>query len=64
MSRLFHIDVVYACFGIEATNGTITMTAPIADWMKGKKLEEVKPWLLKRKAKVTEIRITTNLDTG
>jgi len=64
MSRLFHIDVVYACFGIEATNGTITMTAPIAAWMKDKTLQEVKPWLLSKKAKVTEITTVTNLDIG
>lgn len=53
--RLFLIDIHYACFGIVSVNNYITETAPIAAWMKGKALTEVKPWLLKKKAKIIEI---------
>lgn len=52
--RLFLIDLKYACFGMESTDGIITLVAPIGAWMKGKTLQEVKPWLLKKGAKVTE----------
>lgn len=55
--RLFWTDVGYACFGIEADDsGLITDAAPIVKWMKGKRLSEVRPWLLKHKAKVIEIQ--------
>jgi len=53
--RLFQIDVGYACFGIVSKDNVVINTAPIASWMKGKTLIEIKPWLIKKKAKVVEI---------
>jgi len=54
--RIFIIDVHYACFGIVATGEVVTDAAPIAAWMKGKKLQEVRGWLIGRKAKVVEVK--------
>lgn len=55
MERMFWIDVGYACFGIISRDGIIVDAAPIARWMVSKRLTEVKPWLLARKAKVVEV---------
>ena len=53
--RWFYIKLSYATFGISSINDIINNTAPIAQWMKGKKLIEIKPWLISKKAKVIEI---------
>jgi hypothetical protein len=53
--RFFWVDIHYATFGIEANNNTVTLAAPIAKWMIGKTLQEIKPWLLSKKAKVIEL---------
>lgn len=52
--RLFWIDLHYACVGITSVNDVVTHCAPIVGWMKGKTLQEIKPWLLKKKAIVKE----------
>ncbi|WP_077920439.1 hypothetical protein [Spirosoma sp. 209] len=52
--RLFLVDLGYCCFGMVSVAGTVVMAAPIAKWMRGKTLAEVKPWLLAKKAHVTE----------
>lgn len=54
MIRLFWVDIHYACFGIVSINNIITEAPPIATWMIGKTLQCVKPWLIKKKAKVIE----------
>ena len=46
-----------ATFGILATDGIVTDVAPIASWMKGKKLEELRGWLIGKKATVKEIHL-------
>jgi hypothetical protein len=56
MKRAFLIDLHYACFGIELKDGMVTDAAPIAAWMKGKTLQEIKPFLVKKKAKVVEVK--------
>jgi hypothetical protein len=56
MQRLFWVDIHYACFGIVSRNDIIEDAPPIADWMIGKSLVTVKPWLLKCKARVLEIK--------
>jgi hypothetical protein len=56
MERVFLIDLHYACFGIVANGNTVTEAAPIAAWMKGKTLQEIRPWLLAKKAKVVEVK--------
>ena len=54
--RWFHIDIGYACFGMSSKDDIIVDVAPIGNWMKGKLLKEIKPWLIKKKAKVKEIK--------
>ncbi len=49
--QLYWIDIGYACFGIVAKDGTVIDAAPIVRWMIGQSLANIKPWLLKRKAK-------------
>lgn len=56
MERFFWIDVHYACFGIISTAGIVTEAAPIAAWMKGKTLQEIRPFLLRKCAKVIELK--------
>lgn len=56
MERFFWIDIHYACFGMESSGGIVTDSAPIAAWMRGKTLQEIKPFLVKRQAKVIEIK--------
>lgn len=56
MERLFWIDLHYACIGIVSVNDTVTMAPPIVKWMVGKKLAEIKPWLLQKKAVVKEVK--------
>jgi len=55
MKRFFWCDIHYACVGIEATDGIVTLAAPIVKWMLGKTLAEVKTWLVSKKAIVKEI---------
>lgn len=55
--KLYHIDLGYACFGIVTLDGKVTAAPPIATWMTGKSLQEIKPWLLQKKAKVKECEI-------
>lgn len=54
-ATLFWVDIGYACFGVESNNDIVIAVAPIAKWMLGKRLQDIKPWLLKRSAKVIEI---------
>jgi hypothetical protein len=47
--RAFWVDIGYACFGIASDKaGVVREAAPIAAWMIGKTLEEIKPFFLKR----------------
>lgn len=39
----------------KSENGIVKTAAPIAKWMEGKSLEQIKPWLIQKKAKVKEI---------
>ena len=64
MKRLFLIDVGYACYGMESTDNIITLVAPMAQWMLHKSLQEVKPWLIKKKAKVVECNSKNLLTTN
>jgi hypothetical protein len=58
MNKAYLIDVHYATFGIVTNTSVITdlaiitEAAPIAAWMIGKQLRDIKPWLLSKKAKV------------
>lgn len=53
--RRFYCDIGYATFGIISKDSIVIDTAPIAKWMIGKTLIQIKPWLLSKKAKVIEI---------
>lgn len=55
MWRSFYISMEYATFGIIAFNGVVVDAAPIASWMKGKYLKDLRQWLINKKAKVEEI---------
>jgi hypothetical protein len=55
MTRVFWVDVGYATFGIISYDDTIIAAAPIGRWMIGLQLENIKQWLLKKKAIVKEI---------
>lgn len=54
--RWFYIDVHYACYGIKSENNIVTIAPPIAKWMIGKTLQQIKPFLLENKAKVIELK--------
>ena len=55
--RAFWVDIGYACFGIASDGeGMVREAAPIAAWMVGKTLAEIKPFLLKKRAKVVELQ--------
>lgn len=56
LERWFWIDVKYACFGIASKGDTVFCAAPIANWMIGKTLKQIKPWLLSKHAKVIELK--------
>ena len=57
--RGFWVDLGYACFGIGAdARGVVCEAAPIAGWMVGKTLQEIKPFLLRKGAKVVEIKVS------
>lgn len=58
MMRFFWVDLHYACVGIESRDSIIIAAPPIVAWMHGKTLQEIKPWLLSKKAKVIEIGIS------
>ena len=47
----------HATFGIVSENETIKEAAPIAKWMIGKSLKEIKPYLKKHNATVKEIEL-------
>jgi hypothetical protein len=57
MEKWYWVDVGFACYGIVYADDKrcITSAAPIAKWMIGKTLEDIKPYLLSKKAKVKEL---------
>ncbi len=57
MVRFFWVDIGFACFGIESTDGKVSAVAPVAGWMMGKTLGEIRPYLVSKRARVIEIPI-------
>jgi len=61
MNKAYSIDVHYATFAIVTNTSVITDLAvitdapPIGAWMIGKKLRDIKPWLLSKKAIVKQL---------
>lgn len=53
--RLFWVDVHHACYGILSSDGVVVDAPPIAAWMIGKTLASLKPYLIRKKARVIEI---------
>jgi hypothetical protein len=50
---LYYTIIPYACFGVVvSTNGIIIETAPIAKWMIGKHINEIKLWVNKKSGKI------------
>jgi hypothetical protein len=60
MERLFQIAINKARFGIISKHGIVIDAAPIGSWMVGKRLTDIKPWLLRVKAKVVEVEIKSH----
>ncbi len=54
MRHLFWVELKFMSFGIVSENDVIIDADPIAQWMIGKALKEIKPWLLKQSAFVQE----------
>jgi hypothetical protein len=51
--NLYWIDINYACFGIETNSDETVVTAPpIAKWMIGKNIEEVKAFVKRKNGKM------------
>jgi hypothetical protein len=55
--RFFWCDLHFATFGFETTDNVVTSAAPIFSWTIGKTLQDIKPYLLKHKAKVIELPV-------
>lgn len=56
--RTFSISLPYATVGIRLKNSIVIDAAPIFGWMKGKHIDDIKPWLINKKAIVVEICIS------
>lgn len=57
--RAFWVDLGYACFGIVSDDrGVVCEAARLAAWMVGETLQEIKPFLLRKAAKVVEIKVS------
>ena len=48
--RKFWISLSYATFQINEDKGVVVFAAPVANWMVGRALEQIRPWLLKKKS--------------
>ena len=55
LTRTFWVDIGYACYGIIAENGRVIDAAPIASWMIGRTLKEIRPFLVRKRAIVQEL---------
>jgi hypothetical protein len=56
-NTLYYITIPYACFGIEVNiNSIVVNTAPIAEWMVGKHINEVKSWIGKKGGKIEKVQ--------
>jgi hypothetical protein len=53
--KWYWCDIHYACFGFSIQNNKICDVPPIFKWAKGKNVKVIKPFLLKRKAKVIKL---------
>ena len=53
---LFMVDVGYACFGVYfSTEGVCSEVPPIAKWMIGKSIDEIRKWVKSKKGKMEEV---------
>lgn len=57
LKKLYWISLSYATFGVITTNDIVTSTAPIAKWMMGKNIEEIKNWVTNKKGKIDERKL-------
>jgi hypothetical protein len=55
--RNFWVDLGYGTCYMGAKDGVVVDAAPLISWMNGKTLEEIRPWLIKKKAVVKEFWI-------
>lgn len=55
-TKLYRIDLPYACYGIETSqNGWVVRTPPIARWMLGKRINTIETWVRKKKGTIEEL---------
>ncbi len=55
--RWFHVNMDNACFGFACNKDSVIIKVPpLISWMMGKSLQEVKPFFLKNKAVISEIK--------
>ena len=53
----YWVDVKYACYGISTNENDIIVSAsPIAKWMLGKDLEEIKKWVKRKNGRIVEVK--------
>jgi len=56
MKRVFWCNIKYGCFGFVSENNLIKEAPPIFAWAIGKTLQDIKPFLLSKNAKVIELK--------
>lgn len=54
-SRLFLVDLPFACFGIEVVDGRVVAAPPIARWMIGKQGWEVNRYVCSKGGSIGEV---------
>jgi hypothetical protein len=55
MSELYQITLSYACAGIVVQDNIVIKTAPIFNWMIGKKLNQIKTWVYNKKGQINKV---------
>lgn len=54
--QFYIVYLAYATFGIEINRAyKAVKTAPIAKWMVGKTLQQIKDWVIKKQGKIVKI---------
>jgi hypothetical protein len=57
--QLYRVDLPYACFGIVGVNSIVMEAAPIAGWMVGKHLDDMKSWTARKGGSIAPIDSAT-----
>lgn len=49
----YYVELPYATFAIEVNGSAVTEAPPIARWMVGRLLDDVKEWIKKKEGKIS-----------